>query len=891
MKIVLRSRFTPALAITAVAFTQSVFAQQEQTDQTPQPPGTTLDRVEITGSNIPRAVSETTENIQIITSQEIEHSGQSTVADYLHTISSNFASFNETFTNSFAPGASGVALRGLSQKNTLVLLNGRRIANYGFAQNLEDTFVDLNVIPLSAVQRIEVLKSGAAAIYGSDATAGVVNIILKQNSTERIADAGVSATSHGGAGSRDASLAMGFGDFATDNYNVFVTGGVFKRDDLAAAQRPFTQAQDFSDKPDGFSVWLPTNSYTSNANPTAPQTAFPTCGRNGQPGQVVNLATLPETGGSGTACAYNPASQLSLIPGTERANLTATGNLKLGANWTAFGDAFYSNVKTTSLFTPANLSATSIAYNPTTGGVSSVPNTLPVGNPSNPTAAPQDINYLFQSVGGRNYDVYSNTYRVSGGVKGTFANWDWEAAYGHSENHVTQRNYNSINVGALGTAITDGTYDFLDPTPAQSASIRSDWDDKSTSRLDTVGFKGNGSLATLPAGSLDAAFGAEFRHESTINIPSQLQLSGQILNYGLAEVDGGRSVYAAFAELNVPILKGLEADLAAREEHYSDVGGNFSPQVSVRWQPVNMLTMRAVASKGFRAPSLPEISHATSTSFVTVTDPSDPLLRASETVGEVTSANPKLRPETSDNIDLGFVLSPTANYDLSVDYYHIQVNHVIATEAAPQTIVDDPAAYPGQISRTGSGLLNYISVPYENKYQISTSGFDITGDLIFHLPAGARFRINASATYVSHLEVNDGTNWTDYAGSNGWLYNSPISGGGPVPRWRGSVTGAWENPSWLGQLTVRYIGSYSNVCFEDNACGPEASQVSANTILDLYGEYTGVKNWKFSASVLNVLNTTPPWDWFAFVAFGTPYDPTLYDGRGRTFEVRAQYRF
>jgi len=883
-----------ALGLAAVWGGQFAFAQQP--DQMPVlaqavSPEETLEKIEITGSNIPRAESETAENITVITAEEIKRSGQPTVADFLRTVSANFASYNETFINSFAPGAAGMALRGLSQKNTLVLLNGRRIANYGFAQNLEDTFVDLNVIPAIAVERIEILKSGAAAIYGSDATAGVVNVILKKNRTERIVDAGVSVTSDGGGATRDAALALGFGDIAVDNYNIFVTGSIFKRDDLSAAQRSYTAAQDFRNKPDGYLTWLQSANYTNNANTV--NAAFPTCGANGLPGQVVNMSQFPTTV-TGTTCAYNPASQYSLIPETERTNLTVVGNFKLSPAWTAFTDVLYSNVQTNSLYSPAPLGSTSIAYNPATGGVSNVSNVLPAGNPSNPYGVPTQINYVFQSVGGRNEEINSDTFRVSAGVKGNWASWDWEAAYGHSENRVAWTNENAINVSALENAIQIGSFDFLNPslTPSANNAIGVNFEIDSVSKLDTVGAKGTRALYALPAGPLEVALGAEFRHESIVDNPPPILNSGNVLGEGLAAVNGGRSVYAAYGELSAALLRGLDADLAAREEHYSDVGGNFSPQAGLRWQPLRQITARAVASKGFRAPSLPEISHASSISFQSVTDPIDPLGRPSEPIGVVTQANPNLRPETSKNLDLGLVYSPLRNVNVAIDYYKISVDHVIAPQNTPQNIIENPGAYPGQIVRTAGGLLSYVVVPYENLYQIMTSGVDVQSDAAIPLANGSQLRFALGATYVANMMVGSGGVWTDYAGTNGWVWNSPISGGGPVPRWKGAISGAWENPNWVAQATLHYTASYTNVCYEDGFCGPEAAHVPSFSTIDLYAEYDGLKGWKFSASVVNLTNATPPWDWFAFAASGyEPFDQTLYDARGRVMGFRAQYRF
>ncbi len=151
-----------------------------------------------------------------------------------------------------------------------MLLNGRRITNYGLFNNLSDSFVDLNVIPMAAIERIEVLKSGGSAIYGSDAVAGVINIILKQKSTERAVELGGALTTEGGAAQRDANIRVGFGDFASQGYNVYLTGSVFKRDQLTFAQRSNTEGQDYSNLPDGFLAWTLANQYRATKTPFRP---------------------------------------------------------------------------------------------------------------------------------------------------------------------------------------------------------------------------------------------------------------------------------------------------------------------------------------------------------------------------------------------------------------------------------------------------------------------------------------------------------------------------------------------------------------------------------------------------------------------------------------------
>jgi iron complex outermembrane receptor protein len=888
--------YAVALSLGVAGYAPLAMAQQASPPAA-QPTGeVVLEKIEITGSNIKRADAESFENVQVISGQEIRNSGQSTVSDYLRTISSNFANdFNETFTNSFSPGAAGIGLRGLSPKDTLVLLNGRRITNYGFFQNLSDAFVDLNVIPISAIDRIEIVKSGGSAIYGSDAIAGVVNIILKQNTTERAVSAGGSITTEGGAATRDADIGMGFGNFATDNYNMYFTGSVYKRDNLTYAQRENTAAQDYRNLPDGTLQWGLLNAYRNAAGANT-RTAFPTCGVGGNPGQVVNLTNIA-TSATGTGCYYNNAGQQSLIPGTERANLTGTGDIRINSTWTAFGDVFFSHEKTNSSYTPTPFGAGSWVYNAATGGVTPISNYLPTSNPSNPYGTPTAISYAFQSVGDRDYEVISNTYRVSGGVKGSAFGWDLEGAYGHSQNHVTDTTQNGINGPVLAAEIANGSFDFLNPssTPAANAALRVSYGNESTAKLDTVTLKGNdSSLFSLPGGKASLALGLEFRHETVDDEPGAALGGGLVLNNGVTKVVGGRSITAAFAEIDLPVTTTVDADLAMREEHYSDVGSSFTPQGQLRWQPIKELTFRAVGSHGFRAPGLAEASNATSVAHQTAYDPLDPAGRTSEDVGFVTGGNPHLHPETSRNLDLGIVFSPVNNVNLSLDYYHIAIANVIAPSGTAQSILANPVANASQIVRAPDGTASYVIGLYTNQYQVETAGYDVDADVTFPLADAAKLSFAFNGTYVQTFQVFNGGNWADYVGTNGWDYDSPLAGGGPVSHWRATVTSTWSNPNWTAQALVHYIDSYDNYFSIPYGITSQASAVVASyTTWDLHGEYKGLKNWKFSATVVNLFNRQPPYDSGALLYFPThtPYDPMQYDDRGRMIDVHASYSF
>lgn len=842
-----------------------------------------IQEVVVTGSRIARADAETAVNVQVISAAQIQSSGQETVADYLRTISSSFGnSINESFSNSFAPGAAMVGLRGLSGKDTLVLLNGRRITDYGFFQNLSDAFVDLNVIPVAAIERIEILKSGGSAIYGSDAVTGVINVILKQNSTEKAVEAGGRITTDGGAAERDANVRLGFGDFNSQGYNVFTTVSIYKRDQLLFSQRDNTESQNYTNLQDGILAYHLANQYADVPGP------FPTCGKVGLPGVVA------PNGVYGPACYYNDASQLALLPATRRLNLTSTGNLRLGDNWVAYADLFASNVETMNAFTPETLNGGSIVVNPATGGASPVSNILPGNNPSSLNGMPTPINYAFQSVGGRNVEVVSNTYRVTVGAKGTWYGWDMDAGYGHSENHVSFEQQNTINVPNLIADIANGSFDFQDPaqTPAANDALRIQNTFASVAKLDTLDIRGSRELFDLPGGPMKMAIGAEVRHNSVDDQPGAAEAGGLVLNTGVTRVVASRTVDAAFGEFDFPIVKSLDADLAVREEHYSDVGSNLRPQYTLRWQPIREITLRGVYAVGFRAPSLAEASTSVSLGHQIVTDPLDPQHRPTETVGYVTGGNPAVMPETSKNLDLGIVFSPISNLDLSADFYDVFLYHVISPNASAQQIIDDPAAYPGELVRSANGTVVYAEALYTNQFEIHTAGVDIDAALTVPLAIGGKLRFALDATTVTRFMLNQAGQWSSYLGNNGWDYLSPVSGGGPVPRWKGSLSAAWDNADWAGRATVRYTSGYANAV-ESLGIGVTQTNVASYNSVDLDGEYRGLKNWKFALTVVNLFNRSPPYDSAALLFFpsGTPYDPITYDDLGRMVDLRVTYSF
>ena len=835
-----------------------------------------LDRVEVTGSNIKRTDTEGANPVQVITRQEIERSGQPTVADLIRTISANTQSLNETFTNSFSPGASGAGLRGLSSKNTLTLLNGRRVANYGFAQNLQDSYVDLNAIPINAVERIEVLKDGASAIYGSDAIAGVINIILRKDYQGAEIDGNYGRAYEGGMAEKQGSVILGLGNPSTDRFNVMLAANYFKRDLTTYEDRDYINDLDYRrfGGLNNNSSGAGTYQRAAALNPN--RVAFAQCGQNGQPGSVQPISNFSTTL-RGTACAYNPSPYLTLFPESTRKQLVASGTFDITPTLQAFADLTYSHNETFQVFTPAPFSSTSVAFSAATG-VRRVPGTLPVGNPSNPYTVPTNISYTFFDVGGRNADITSKFYRALGGFRGSFGKWDWETAFYHSESEENQHNFNAINANVLSQVVANGSYNFLNPatTPAATNALRVDTTRRSLSKLDSVDARTTAELFQLPAGPLGFAAGAEFKRESIRDRPDELLTSGSVLGSGSTATDGSRRTTAAYAEFNVPIVAKLEASLAAREDHYSDFGSAFSPKIGLKFQPIPELLLRTTASKGFRAPSLPENSQSAASFFTTVIDPQAQGGPAAVNAAGVYAGNPQLGPERSRNYNAGFVIAPDSSASIGLDFYSIEQKNLVGSDDF-QFIIDNPTLFPGQIQRDPvTGNLISITSGYRNLTALRTTGFDLEFRKTLAVPSAGKFTLAGNWTYIRNFKFQPaaGEPLLDSAGNNNY---------GPLPRMKATTSLTWEYQAFTTSLTYLFTGAYS----QENATVPQA-KVGEYRQYDLFLSWTGIKNLKLYGAVLNLADKHPPFD----ASTGSlPFDFSIYDARGRYFRAGLTYKF
>lgn len=844
----------------------------------------TLNTVSVTGSNIRRAEAEGSNPVQVIDRETLATSGKITVADALRAISANTGNAtNETSNSGWASGSAGIGLRGLSQKNTLVLLNGRRLANYGFPSNgLSDTFVNLNALPLVAVERIEVLKDGASAVYGSDAVAGVVNIITRQNFEGLEVGGSYGTSDEGGLDTVRGRVVGGFGDLDSDGFNVLASVEGYTRDRLDQDQRSLTQSGIYSDLPGGrWNGWSAKGARFLVGGRSVPLLdAAGNC-----PAGMTLTASAPIDGLAGNTCAINLAPYTTLIPSTERYQAYVNATVRLTDRADLFGEALYSRIHGASIFGSSpyfTLEGGRFALNAQTGLAEPVSNLLPANNPYNPYGVATPIEYTFFDLGQSLKTNRSDAFRLLGGARGRGDRFDWEVATFFAKSTEEE----TVAAGfasrwPLAQALADGSLNLHEPGATPSAvldAIRLSTVRTAQSSLHGVDFKFNGDLFELPAGPVGFAAGIEARTESLVSRnPWQIDAGLQV-RPAIAAVDGERDVFALYAEFNVPIAQGLELQLAGRGDDYSDFGSAFSPKAGLRWQALDTLLVRASASRGFRAPSLSENSASTNISYGTVVDPYDPDIAGSrQSPTFFTVGNTDLDPERTRSYNVGLVVSPRTDTSLSLDWYRIELDNLIGTNNTT-TIVQ--ANDPADVIRDSRGKLVAVYNRYQNLSTLKTSGLDAEFNQTVRTAAGD-FRIASVYTHVldySRPQVVGGP-LVDYAGSNL---------GPSLPRNKLTSRFGWSIGDFETALTWYRTGGYDQKA--SVAATAVQSRVDSYDQFDLYAGWSGIEGLTLYAKVDNVLDETPPHD-ASFPGIRAPYDFSQYDLRGRYFQVGFDYRF
>ncbi|MGH8282941.1 MAG: TonB-dependent receptor plug domain-containing protein [Gammaproteobacteria bacterium] len=961
-----------------------VFAQNAPSAATSNAaPTAQLGRIMVTGSAIPRTSIETPAPVTVITAAQIKQSGLTTVAAVLRTLSSdNSGTIPLAFTAGFANGSSGIALRGLTVNSTLILIDGRRTTAYPLADDGERSFTDLNTIPLNAVERIEVLKDGASSIYGADAIAGVVNIILYPSYNGSEATAQVGTSSQGGGTSTDLTFITGTGDLSTNNFNAYLSVEAHTQQPIYNSKRDFPiNACDLSPI-GGFNGCVGGNPAVG-AGPgitgsiygvVAPAIVTGT-NADGSPNllsgkQIANTTfqplrtcptpvTYPGTGpGTGTGCTYNQVNFDQIAPQTQSYSVDGRITVNLDPTTTAYLNASYNQFRTVS---QSDEGATIQAVIPVNFGNVVLPPVLPNGsvNPNDPFAtaagcagvtapgpAPNvntpgcqyaKIGYNFGDLPGFAWvtDV-NHVMRMDADVNGQFnENWSYDAALNLNHAWLDNIDYGFLYEPQLLSDVTDGSYNFVNPSQNSNATrdaLSPAINVTSTTDEDSLDFTVNGTLAALPGGPLSLAVGGQWRYEAQDN-PS-LNPGNEYLNLGSAQTIGHRNVAAVFAELDAPVLESLEIDLSAREDHYSDFGGAFSPKFGIKWTPIKQLALRGTYSRGFRAPAFAENGSSSSLGFANInfsqiapafvnehcatTQPSpvpNPCLpdpyAAPTSLGVLSEANPDIQPERSRNYTLGAVFQPLSSFSGTVDYYNILKTNLIAPPNTAGLISEyfsgvalPPSSYildnPDPLYPNATLKPLQFNAQYFNANELRTTGFDL--ELRYNQAFGGfNFTSDFHGTKILTWceTLTNGGPCVPMVGTQG-PYNLSSGAGTPKFRWNWANTLAFGPASVTA--TVYWVSRYNmtapdvapeGLCISGGTSGdlPPDCGVPAFWYVDLTGVYNFNSNWALTAGILNATNKSAPFDPIDYA--GNNYSPTYAQqgAVGRFYQLGLQVKF
>jgi len=914
-----------SFATSGLAFAQTTPPATPPTAQTQK-----VEKVEITGSNVKRVDTESVSPVLIITRQDIEKSGRATIADVMRELPINSGqSFNENWLSGFGTGGAGVSLRGLGQLGTLTLINGRRVASYAFAQNITDSFVDLNQIPSSAVERIEILKDGASAIYGSDAIAGVVNIIMRRDFVGAEFNVRGSGQFAGGLSDVSASVTAGFGDLGKDRYNVFGIVDYYNRSGSLRTDYDLTRTNDFTrffagDDRRGSTggTWRAATGPASQRNIRVPVADCPT--------ELIQASRLSPSL-SGQSCAGDVgAGVTSLIPDQERMSGQLRGSADFAVNLQGYAEISASRVITKSLNDYNYLTAGATRFKPTlvNGETFLIPQSVRYliapttpGNPFNGTTVVNGTTLTAQfaeflvptyELGVQNSRTVGDSSSALAGLKGTHFGWDWDSAVSFGRSQGTSRVNNLISYSGLlrtaslapsaatvfvnGVSVGNGSYNPTTTNPAAVIdAMRTSIERKSTSSVQGVDFKATRELMQLPAGALGAAFGLDFRREKLDDVPEANILSGDVLNRGATATTGSRTIAAAYGELTANVTRQIEIQAALRGDRYSDAGSAVSPKVGIKFKPSSDFLVRANWGKGFRAPSLPQISRSDSTAFTNLFDytgclgsnyaPSCQGLNTGTgtSTGLVLRSNPNLKPERSESLTAGFVWSPSADTSFSMDAYKIKWKDIIGNSDLDGALlleyyrdverlsgVTVPSAVQIFRDPANGGLIGIVS-QYINVAKVSTTGFDV--DLRHRITtAYGKFTLGLDATYVDTLQ-NTEPSIDDSSGTPQTVISTSNSAGRntgtltALPRIRGTSRVDWEYKDWTVGLRMNYVHSYTQgaltsagrpiVNFRGEARPP---QIPAYTTYDMTFNYRFNKDLRVFGGVRNIFDKYPPYD-------------------------------
>lgn len=865
-----------------------------------------MTRVEVTGSSIKRLASEAALPVTTIKAEEFAQRGLTTLADVMMALPQSA---------SLAPSNSGsgtnINLRGLGVNRTLVLLNGRRLAN----EAISDGYANLDVIPISALARVEILRDGASSTYGSDAIGGVVNFITKRDAE------GLSLTAQevlpekkGGGDEQRATITWGKGTLARDGWAIYGTVDAHQRSRLAASDRADLSSNALLTSI-GRAPTLGSGGYADPANFT---TAANKTAQN--PYYATGCDAPYSIQGAKNTCILNANEYGTALYANQQISFygRATKNLgednQLSVEYTR-GQEYILGTKNPTQSVAVNgvnatLPATSKWYPGNSGGVPAV---------AGLKGAPLLVTWSVADLGLATTKDEQVNQRFVVSDDGHSGAWDYKAGFDYGDSR--RKNYYDSGY-VSGQGLLDGlTSGALNPFGLQDATgaaylksigVNGALDRDSRSTYTGIDASASRAIFALAGGDAMLAIGADVHRDKTSDTKTAITAIVTYANSGPAHGEGARNVEAVFAELDLPITKQLDLDFAARDDHFSDYGNTINPKASFRYEVNKSLMFRGSANTGFRAPSLFDaygyrVGGANTTTAAKWDDPvlcpggtpgvagtGKPLAGyvasavCNTTLPKQTGSNPSLVPETSRGYTLGMVIEPTKTLTMSFDYWNIRMKHMLAN-LPEQVYFLDPVKYASLFVRNADGTINYINNTTMNLGGQKAAGVDVSGTYTFPHSSYGDFKVQLDGTYLTQFDnqLEDGGAWVSNVGqfgvaSNGTTSSFPII----TYRWKHTLTLNYSKDAWTTQLTQNYNSKYTD---QNLVAQPYWRNINSYKVWNWTTTYTGFKNIQVIAGVTNLFNSNPPVTNSSLYTFG--YLSSAASPIGRSYNLRMTYNF
>jgi iron complex outermembrane receptor protein len=848
---------------------------------------------QVTGSRIKRDHLQGSAPVDMISAPDIELSGAQTLGQLLRRLPAVSGNPTSTAISNGGNGTATATLRGLPASSTLVLINGRRVANDG----LGGESVDLNSIAPAAVERIEVLKDGASAIYGSDAIAGIVNVILKRDFYGAMLEQyyGTSEQGDGEAVTTTFQYGTGF-----RNGSFFMTASYFSEGEIHSRERSISASADGRSRGG--------SDRRSSATPAARVTRAD--------GSVVTRDTT--TGAyrdaNGEDLFNYPLYTSSLVP-SERKYVYATGSYDFSESLTGTLEGSYTETRS-----QANLAPT-----PVFTGFEQIPLSVAADNIHNPFGETiTDLRRRFTELGARRQDNNTEVERLAAVLQGLHGGWDWELSYSWSKSKARELSRGLVNAknlqrgigpaaGCQGAAVDACVPINLFGAPGSIDAQQLEFLDVTgkvigESSLGSLSFTAARKLGELPHGAIDFALGMEYRDETTSKKPDTLIANmGTIGTDNLAPTHGSRNVTEIYGESITPVWRSadqqvkLDFEVAVRYSRYSDFGDITNPKYGLRFQLSPALLFRATHAQGFRAPSLLELYQGATEAHAMLFDPCILPENAGTLPGcaqqadpgryqylTITSGNPRLNPEKSRSYGVGVVWTPgnAPGFSATADYFDIETSQVVDSSA--QFILSQNAQFgefEDRVVRDQRGNLQQVSAIKVNVGERRVQGIDF--GLNYRLPKRdwGQLSTGLSLAYMDEytLQLDNDAPTINLSGS---FRDPQAEGAGALPKWKGNFGVQWARQRWRGSYDLHFVSGLKEV-----VPNTTSNRLIRNWLVhDVQFSYlfTVLNGLRMAMGVDNLLDSDPP---FAASAFNDNFDGRTHDIRGRYWYAKLSQRF